>query len=604
MTVLSQYHCRRLTPLLAGLCLIAGLCASARAESQRFDDITVIVEPAMISHAFTNHGYIEYRFRVTNMSPDQNHAVEIILPRNSWGHSRHHVEHVRRAAVVAPRSSAMISLFQPPLPMDGNGVEIFIDGRRQQDVILDVPTVEHISQSWRHNRGLSVLCGREAWNGDIFDEFADAHGHRDDSVVRSELDTTAWPTQWLSYSAFDGVILAAEEFNKAPGAVRDALVRYAEAGGCLVIAGSWQPPASWLRHSASQAESPVGLISQWYPGFGRCLLISDIDEMEQDAWQTVALACAETDNPFEHPDSVESANESFPVVEELGVPVRGLFIVMLLFAIAIGPVNLLLVSRGRRRMWLLWTVPLMSAATCLVVFAYASFAEGWSGHGRTALLTILDESTQRATSVGWTAFYCPLTPGEGLHFATDTELTPQVGQNYYGHGGRPRTVNWTVDQHLASGWIIARAPAHFRVRRSQSMQRQRLPMGIDEDGRAYATNGLGAPIRQLTVADADGRVFQADNIAPGARALLIARPDAALPDHQSDRQRSIYTSDWLGSIRRAGTDPTRFLEPGTYVAELDGAPFLDSGLADLRDHKKKNIVIGLIEQPIPLAPAP
>ena len=76
---------------------------------------------------------------------------------------------------------------------------------------------------------------------------------------------------------------------------------------------------------------------------------------------------------------------------ETTVPVRGLFVLVLLFAVGIGPANLWLLSRYKRRIWLWWNVPAISLLTCLVVFAYSLVSEGITGRGKTASMTLLDE---------------------------------------------------------------------------------------------------------------------------------------------------------------------------------------------------------------------
>ena len=56
------------------------------------------------------------------------------------------------------------------------------------------------------------------------------------------------------------------------------------------------------------------------------------------------------------------------LVAEATVPVRGLFVLVCVFGIGIGPANLWLLSRYKRRIWLWWNVPVLSLLTCLAVF--------------------------------------------------------------------------------------------------------------------------------------------------------------------------------------------------------------------------------------------
>ena len=206
------------------------------------------------------------------------------------------------------------------------------------------------------------------------------------------------------------------------------------------------------------------------------------------------------------------------MVEKLGIPARGMLAVLILFALFIGPVNFFVLNRMKRTIWILWTVPVLSVLTAAAVFAYATVAEGWSGRARTATLTILDQVNHRASTIGTAAFYSPLTPSGGLRFSAETEVTPQIGLTnwyYYNQGRHARSVDWTSDQHLDSGWITARVPAHFQVRKSES-RRERLTVTKEANGRLRVVNGLGAAIESLWIADGDGGVWKGVNLAAGA----------------------------------------------------------------------------------------
>ena len=230
-----------------------------------------------------------------------------------------------------------------------------------------------------------------------------------------------------------------------------------------------------------------------------------------------------TATPWKVQFSVAEANNRFPVVSDFGVPVRGLFLLMLLFAIVIGPVNLIVLSRKKRRIWMLWTVPVISMTTCFAVFLYATFAEGWNRYIRTEGLTILDQRSNRATSIGVTAFYSALTPGDGLHFGYETELTSQT----FAATPIPRTVDWTHDQHLGRGWIAARVPAHFKVRKTE-VRRERVTVRRGEGARLNIVNGLGADIDQFWLADTDGTIYFGGSISAGSEVELEPRQEMQL----------------------------------------------------------------------------
>jgi hypothetical protein len=274
------------------------------------------------------------------------------------------------------------------------------------------------------------------------------------------------------------------------------------------------------------------------------------------------------------------------------------------FVTVIGPLNLMFLTRKKRRIWLLWTVPLISLLTCATVFGYMLVSEGWHAHSRTEVLTVLDENARRATTIGWIAFYSPLTPGRGLRFTPDTELSPQLTQDYYWarSSGAARTMDWTSEQHLSSGWVTARTPAQFMVRKTET-RRERVEIRRSSNGELTAVNALGADIRHFRYADPAGQVYTAGHIAAGAQATL--QPGPKLSEHAPliHDLRHLYAgdfltrssaipSDWLHSIDRLDNDSHSFLAPGRYIAVLDSAPFMEEGLK-AKYAKTRSVVIGI-----------
>ena len=147
---------------------------------------------------------------------------------------------------------------------------------------------------------------------------------------------------------------------------------------------------------------------------------------------------------------------------------------MLLFGVGIGPANLWLLSRYKRRIWLWWDVPVISLLTCLAVFGYSLASEGFIGRGKTASMTLLDERCHRATTFGYISYYCPLTPTVGPRFGVDTDvaLLENVLDRWRfqrrGAGNSLRFVDWTSDQHLTSGWVSARCRRIFSSARTKT----------------------------------------------------------------------------------------------------------------------------------------
>ncbi|MBC8094260.1 MAG: hypothetical protein H7Y43_00465, partial [Akkermansiaceae bacterium] len=340
-------------------------------------------------------------------------------------------------------------------------------------------------------------------------------GREANRLLRAELPVGEWSQSWLSYTPFDAIALTAGDLRAMPAAIQDALWRYTECGGNLVLFGNASIPSGWL--SARRNPFPDGEVVD--AGLGRCFLFKTekIPGLAADSIKLLTDTLSGSTRNWQSLPDEGSAGQAFPVVENVRIPVRGMVIIMLAFVIVIGPVNIIYLSRTNRRTWLLWTIPAISFVTSLIVFAYSFLREGITPDVRIEGLTLLDQANRRAATVGTTAFYCPLTPGGGLFFSSDTEATPLVERADYSRG-TDREMDWTQGQNLTRGWVSARVPAYFGLRKAET-RRER----IQTEGTGQQTsivNGLGAPIRSLWYADKSGHIFSATNIPAGQKARL------------------------------------------------------------------------------------
>jgi len=410
--------------------------------------------------------------------------------------------------------------------------------------------------------------------------------------VRSDAPIKDASSNWLSYSRYDGIILLATDLEKMSAPAQTALWQYTECGGSLLVLGKGRVPESW--RTLPRDKQPG--YTHYRPGFGDCIVIEDANAKD---WRDLQSEWRQTAIPWGQRRSALEANRTFPIVNDIGIPVRGLFVLLVCFGIVIGPVNLGLLARWKRRIWMLWTVPLLSALTCAAVFGYMILAEGWSGHLRTEAITILDQSSGRAATVGWTGFYSPVTPGNGLRFDHDTELTLQAARNRYGYeryerGGGSFMLDWTDGQHLSKGWVTARVPTHFLLRKSE-LRRERVTWAENADGTLSITNGLGAAIKKFWLADGRGRLHTAGPVEPGATAVLSATGTDLAGGNENRSWRYVYGSDWLTEARQLRATPDRYLSPWTYLADVDGTPFVEDGLPGAKRENCRSLVVGILK---------
>jgi hypothetical protein len=418
--------------------------------------------------------------------------------------------------------------------------------------------------------------------------------------TRSELAPANWSTNWLGYSRYDGIVVTSGDLRSMPDEVRSAIGEYVECGGSLLVLGrDPQLPGKWKPKKQSSDQ-------QWLEceaGFGTCFVV-DRTDLAQKPWlylQAVVPSWHRVLRPWTTTRSPAQANVVFPIVDDIGVPVNGLLALMFVFSLVAGPGVLYMLARRDRKLWLFWVVPLISAATCLSVFGYMILSEGWSGRSRIVGVTILDENTHRASSLGWSAFYTPLSSGGGLHFSPNTEVNFQNGDDnslpmYRSHrsSASSLSIDWTREQHLVSGWLSPRVPAHFVVRKSDT-RHERVAFSHGPDGRPEAVNGLGADLADLWYADEAGKLYHARNIAAGSKKSMdpiekrVSKPTlTSFGD--------IYTSDWTKIVKDLSTEGAALLKPRTYLAVMESAPFFDEGMKNAKSRQAQSVVIGIIKE--------
>jgi hypothetical protein len=414
--------------------------------------------------------------------------------------------------------------------------------------------------------------------------------------LRAETPMSEWSDDWLAYTPFDLVVLNSLELISAPPAVTSALWDYLQAGGNVIVFGKDALPAVW------RASVPVPFLGgvQQRVGLGSCFIIPDNSFSSLDVGTTKMLRDTMTESARywqSLPGDANAANASFPVVDNLKIPVRGIVIIMLAFIIVIGPVNIILLNRRNRRTWMLWTIPVISFATTLLVFAYSLLREGITPDTRISGLTVLDQVNHHAATVGVTAFYCPLTPSGGLRFDYETEATPLVHVGYDNSGSR-REVDWSQTQHFLRGWVSARVPAHFHLRKAES-RRERIQV-VNENGTLQLVNGLGAPIKSVWIADADMNLYEANNIAAGQKGGLILSKSGQTHD-KSGASGLFHDIGYTASPESLKENWGKYIAPGTYLAVLDGNPFIENALgasASPKRTKSSAVVFGILDSPV------
>jgi len=635
---------RRVRFRLVTCVLLALLLSSpAQAITITFGDIEITPQPS--PRGLSSHGYSEYVFHLVNKSAEHSHIVSLSMPFEKAFANGDSIRDLRRTVQVGAQETVHVSLLQPDHPpLAGADVAVTIDGRRQEREVHLRPSESTSFSGARYlgshssaerlilvSPGVKPLPTTAPVPGGMMEGMPGGFGGIP-AVPRPAMPARAppkrlptvrggppgspprrppakpglpprgyqfvndeiWSGNWLAYSRYDGVIVTAAVLNELPAATRTALWQYVETGGALLVLGPSE--LHGLSARTNMEKDKAGWLKAT-AGFGTCRISPDAnyDSWDVEHFTVLMNDWTNTAMSWGGKRSTISANEEFPIIDDLGIPIKGLFVLMFLFTLGIGPINVWVLSRLKRRIWLLWTTPAFSLCTCLAVLGYMLVSEGWQGRLRTETLTLLDETTHRATTIGWTGVYSPLTPGDGLHFSYDTMVVPQRYFEGRRSGARSCTIDWSQDQHFASGWVEARVPAHFKVRKSE-LRRERVALQREPDGRWSMVNGLGAAIRRFWYADAKGQIHMAEIVAPGARALLTLTEMEC--QGQANAMRSLLSgpNKLMSNRQMVVRNPQHYLHAGLYLAEVDDSPFLEDALRNAGTRKLHAIVVGFGKQ--------
>jgi hypothetical protein len=603
--------------LLALLAIV--LCPAASARAENVGGVDVIVQPLPNRDTTSGddrgviHGYVECRVQLKNPSATD-HVVELAYPARRGGGGYDGSMATSRTVRVLGGQEATVSLFEPPSGSgSGNGaMRVRVDGGEPREIPVGslrgwgrnyppappfaVLVSRGVPQDFRDRAGAAPPMpgsgGPTGFSGPTPPESLGP------ACLRSDVPVNQWSPNWLGYSCYDAVLLTGQEVDQMPAPVQAALRRYVECGGTLVVHGQKVPD---VFSRDGRADGTGG----YQVGLGRVVASSNGGE---PTWEAAYRRL--TEGPAAYLPADTPRDVYAMLVAEATVPVRGLFLLVVVFAVGIGPVNVWLLSKFRKRIWLWWNVPAISLLTCGAVFCYALFSEGWTSRAKIASLTLLDQRSHRATTMGYVSLYCPLTPGDGLHFAADTDVALLTRDNSYSRynsryppgyrqpEGGPRSVDWTGDQHLTAGWVSSRVPAYFQIRKNED-RRERLSVVQKADGSVTVVNALGADVQRVVLADASGRLFEGRDIAAGAEARLsVATASWKLSaGPQAELRRMITGREWLGSFHAWGNAENLgpLLAPGCYVALLAESPFIESPLAGVDRQDTAAIVCGICE---------
>ncbi len=449
-------------------------------------------------------------------------------------------------------------------------------------------------------------------------------GSRGGPEVDAWLPPDALPADPALLSGIDLVLLTAP-----PSSLDDArqgmLVRYVAMGGHLAVVDrepAGEGPIADLRQAAVDEHA-----SSVPHGFGSAFFFGTWDGNPAfTEWlrETALVPLNDTGRPF---GSGAPTLFWLPLeIPGLGeVPARTFFLLLLAFAVVVGPVSYFVFKRRGVLAWLVAWIPTLGFLGAASVLLYGLLSEGLGARGAIRSLTLLDQRSHQATTVAGRTLYAGLSPGavtprEGTFFSPWLLSSIDVFDPYISDA--PGSIDGAVvpsrtpTPFLSVQAGLARERLRFRRRDDGDFEVLAAPdfAPVDAEGSVLLCTRGGTLYRM----DATGRLRPGGDPDRSATALLsplLSMPiDLTVRRNERRSFRGPYYPTrtpakgfWLHAGRSHPAEDDfeswwaeevlpQGLPPGSYLARMRSVPSLDGLGLDVRWEAEEHVVFGRLAE--------
>lgn len=506
-------------------------------------------------------------------------------------------------------------------------IEFFVDN------VLEFKDYSSARHSWNTK---SILLDNKISNLDSDKLFSASKQSRYGSpsfetfTYKNNLDLM--PTNWIAYSQYNALMYKDSTFKSMTTAVQNAIFEYVRAGGKLIIVGDIDLPDDARKLSKTSGEV---IEKQCSVGFGglMCMKETIFDEMipaeakeerntyavggsrrfhkketaEESPKENTGVSFISNQRKiFRAEDVLEEVKRfvdtnktrftnddfrDFSVISEYSSKYEpmsssiNLGILVIFFAIVLGPVNYYVLRKKDKKILVFLTTPIIAFVCCLLVFGYDLIFESWRFDIFRQSVTLLYQNENTAITCGNELFISGKNRNNSLEYPLSSIIIPYTGSREFEIGSSlDRVIKLENVQKFSDNWIKSKRPLALA---NTSIKQSRARLEIKKDGDSIEVlNGLGADIKKAEIVSEDGsRMYLFENIKSGA----VAHPVRSLkyyPDRSNGPElRASY--DFLN------ISANKLLKSGEYVAYLDSDPFLAQGIdSKATIHELGCIVVG------------
>ncbi|MDN5279518.1 MAG: hypothetical protein PWR01_3483, partial [Clostridiales bacterium] len=531
---------------------------------------------------FTNNGSFGYNFFRVLVSNKSSAEREIKLyMKTRYSSSLEYVSRSFRLAVGESRNEA---LFFPLMDFSSDGLRVEVDGIPLRDKLFS-----YVSLYRNYYGKKQVLVDNRLSRKEFDAVFAGSGGHSSGvEMSQFEGSNSQLDTNWLSFTQFNALIFYADSIAEMKSQTLKAIFDYLRAGGSMLVLGDFSPPDDFVEYSF---KNPAGLpdFKGFAGGFGRLFVVPE---------EIMSIVSTATADPFPdlYPDPHERislrGHSPLPFADsELEtVSAKWLMIIIYAFAFVIGPVNVYVLHKLKRKIWVFWTVPVASIMCCGIILGYYIVFESSTLKVKKRSFTLLDEKNNRAITMGCMSVFSSASRPEGFKFGFDTEILPLLPRSYRNNDGG-KFILLDENQSLTEGWIRPKIPRYLHLRRV-NYRRERLTFEKQND-ELTVMNGLGADAQNIYFMNHQGRLFECANLKAGAKGRMT-EVFATAGSKAKYSITKVFEQQWYDHYDKIYSLPGNYLNPGMYIAHLEKASFFEKQPFERDDSEEDSVVIGMI----------
>lgn len=319
------------------------------------------------------------------------------------------------------------------------------------------------------------------------------------------------PTSWQGYTGFDALVISRAEWAMVPPTARKAMLDWVRSGGRAVF---WDKTESPTMEKLGLQDVDLGLGEIILSGSSKTGNPVKSDELEGRS----KLA-----------DQIGSEYQSgWPLQKEMGVrdfKVGQIVLILIVFAILVGPVNLFVWAKPGKRHRLFFTTPIISIAASLLLAGLIMVQDGFGGNGVRSVLTLLDgENNQAITTQEQLArtgvllsrsfeteeavLISPVAMAESRWTFIHSDYNPS--STTYASSGSSMSGDFFRSRSEQGHLIKTITPTRAGIEQS----------GKADDGSPMIISSIVQSLGRVVYVDPVGKVWQADGVKTGAKVTM------------------------------------------------------------------------------------